>query len=244
MSTVTTGLNTAARIKITSSAPTLVLSPTNTGQCLTYQLVASVTDVAGNVLGSQPQLYYDIIAGQGSASVSTTGLITGEAEGNVVVQVACAPFGQHVTQFTPAGMPINAITAEQSIQVKEGFIKPDFYFILSLSGSTFTIHQFAETNSTWNGTVQYSIGQKSAYPGSSNPTVIATITGTGTATFANSSSDFKLQGTDQATGVYHACYTYLNGGTVSPTFPQNSVRGTADGPNGTSNSGQPRTIGV
>ena len=55
MSTVTTGLNTAARIRITSSAPTLVL--VGASQLLTYQIAAQVTDVDGNVLGSQPELY-------------------------------------------------------------------------------------------------------------------------------------------------------------------------------------------
>jgi hypothetical protein len=237
----TTGIGTAARIVITSTAPTLILSPTNTAQRLTYQITASVRDVLGTPLSVQPQLYYDLLAGHGSATVSSTGLVTATAPGKVIVQVACASFGNSINLFTREGLPWNAITAEQTIQVTTGFILPDFQFSLSFAAGTYTISQTPVPNSTWNGTVVYSLGQKSAFPGSSAPTVIATITGTGTATFTNS-SNFKLQGTDQTNGVYHAIYTYLNGGTVSPTFPQTSVRGAGDGPNGTSNSGQPRTV--
>ena len=163
-----------------------------------------MTDVLGTPLSVQPQLFYGLLAGHGGATVSSTGLVTATAPGNVVELVACALGDSSL--FTPAGIPINAITAEQSIWVTNGFVPLDFYFTLSLSGSTFTIHQFAETNSTWNGTVQYSLGQKSAYPESSNLTVIATITGTSTATFAspNAANNFKLQANDATNGVFHA----------------------------------------
>jgi len=234
----TTGLNTAARVKITSSAPTLILSATNTGQLLTYQITASVTDVAGNVLASQPQLYYDILAGHGSATVSDSGLVTGEAEGNVVVQVACTPFGQNVTQFTPSGLPINAITAEQSIQVTTGFIVPDFYFVLtSPSAGNYVITQHPETNSTWDDTVTYTLG-----PTNANPSVLGTITGSGTLSFSNSSQNFVVQATCAASGTNHwAWSTWNSGNLVNPVFayPVLSSRGRNDGASGTSNSGTP-----
>jgi hypothetical protein len=237
----TTGLSTAARVVITSLAPTLILSSTNTGQLLTYQIQAEVTDVKGNVQAGT-QLYYDIVAGHDVATVSATGLVTAEAPGQVIVQVSAAAFNAHPGAFTPSGIPATGVVyAEQSIQVTEGFIQPDFQFQLDYNSGTgiFTITQAPVPGSTWNGTVQYSLGQKSAFPGSPDPAVIATITGSGTATFTNGSTNFKLQGTDAANNVYHALYT-----TLSPTFPQYSVRGLhglgAQG-QGTDNSGAART---
>jgi hypothetical protein len=134
----TTGLNTAARVVITSSAPTLVL--VGATQLLTYQLSASVTDVDGNVLGTQPQLYYDIVAGTDVANVSHTGLVTatGLAAGQCVVQVACAAFGATPGAYTPSGIPATGVVyAEQTIQVTPGVqILPDFSFTLDANSYT------------------------------------------------------------------------------------------------------------
>lgn len=238
MSTVTTGLNTAARIKITSSAPTLVLSPTNTGQLLTYQITAQVTDVAGNVLDPQPDLYYDILGGFDSATVSDEGLVTAEAPGNVIVQVSAAALGATSNLFTPAGIPINAITAEQSVLVTEGAVPLDFYFTLAYSEGTYTITQSPETDSTWSEEVTYTLG-----PSNANPTVLGTITGSGTRTFTNGSNNFVLQATDFVTGRFHAIFTMLNSGPLiggTPMFPQTSSRGGGNGTaSGTADSGTP-----
>jgi hypothetical protein len=131
----TTGLNIAARVVITSSAPTLVLI--GASQLLTYQITAQVTDVDGNVLGSQPELYYNIVAGNDVAEVDDSGLVTATAAGQVVVQVSAAAFGNTINLFTVDGIPINAIYAEQTVQVTPGVpVTPDFSFTLDSA----TIH--------------------------------------------------------------------------------------------------------
>jgi hypothetical protein len=234
----TTGLNTAARVRITSTAPTLTLSPTNTGQLLTYQITAEVTDVAGNVLDPQPQLYYNVIAGFDLATISDTGLVTAEAPGQVVVQVSAAAFGAVPGAFTPEGIPQTGIVyAEQTVKVTEGQVVPDFFFVLtSPSAGNYTITQSPETNSTWDETVTYTLG-----PTNANPTVLGTITGSGTLSFSHGSQNFVLQGTCAGSGTFHVIYTSSNSGPMISDpqfqFPCFSIRGKFSD-SGT-NSGQP-----
>jgi hypothetical protein len=131
---MTTGLNTAAIVLITSAAPTLTL--VGASQSLSYQITAEVTDVAGNVQ-SDVDLYYSISAGHDVATVSDSGLVTAQAQGQVVVQVSAAALGNTINIFTPAGVPVNAIYAEQSVQVVEG--------VPLLSSFSFTLSEYSVT---------------------------------------------------------------------------------------------------
>jgi hypothetical protein len=217
----TTGLGTAARVRITSNAPTLILSNTNTGQLLTYQITAEATDVEGNILDPQPQLYYNLLAGFDVAEVSDTGLVTGIAPGQAIVQVSAAAFGAVPGAFTPDGIPQTGVVyAEQSIQVTEGYITPDFFFtVSSLGGGSYQISQHPETNSTFSGAVTYVLGP----PNSPTAAVFGAITGTGTLNFSSSSPNFILTGTYLFDGVpqtYHQVWSAWGAG----TFPVQSVR--------------------
>jgi hypothetical protein len=216
----TTGLGTAARVRITSTAPVLILSATNTGQLLTYQITAEATDVDGNVQ-TGVQLYYSLSAGFDVAEVSDTGLVTGIAPGVAIVQVSAAAFGAVPGAFTPDGIPQTGVVyAEQSVQIVEEFIQPDFFFtVSSLGGGSYQISQHPETNSTFSGAVTYVLGP----PNSPTAAVFGAITGTGTLNFSSSSPNFILTGTYLFDGVpqtYHQVWSAWGAG----TFPVQSVR--------------------
>jgi hypothetical protein len=156
-----TGVGCVSRVKITSSAPTLVLI--GASQTLTYQITAEATDNFGNVQ-SDVELYYNIVAGNDVATVSDSGLVTATASGQAVVQVSAAAFGNTVNLFTPNGVPLNAVYAEQTVSVVPGVpITPDFSFTLSSSSididstgtATLTVTQTALHG--FNGTVTYRI---------------------------------------------------------------------------------------
>jgi hypothetical protein len=239
MTDITTGLAIAARVRITSSASVLILSDTNTEQLTSYQIQAEATDVAGNVLDPQPQLYYNVIAGFDVATVSDTGLVTATAPGQAVIQVSAAAFGAVPGAFTPEGIPQTGIVyAEQSVTITEGYVKPDFFFVLSSpSPGNYTITQSPETNSTWDETVTYTLG-----PTNANPTVLGTIMGTGTLSFNSSSQQMVVQGTCAASGTFHVIYTSSNSGPISDPqyqFPCYSIRGKFT--DAGTNSGQPYT---
>jgi hypothetical protein len=130
----TTGLNIAARVRITSSAPTLVL--VGASQSLTYQITAEVTDVDNNLLDPQPDLYY-ATNDDSIATVSDDGLVTAVGAGVVNVTVATPAFGNAISLWQVNGLPWNSVEAEQSLQVVQGTpILPDFSFTLDSSDYT------------------------------------------------------------------------------------------------------------
>jgi hypothetical protein len=147
MSTVTNGVGCISRINITSSATTLVL--VGASQRLTYQITAEATDNFGNVIEGV-ELYYNIVAGNDVAEVTDDGLVTATGAGQAVIQVSAAAFGNTINLFTPAGVPINAVYAEQAVSIVEGVPElPDF---------SFTLDQESYTVST-NGTFSITITQ-------------------------------------------------------------------------------------
>jgi hypothetical protein len=201
MSTVTTGLNTAARIRITSSAPELVLIGAE--QQLTYQITAVVTDVDGTALSVQPEIYYNIVAGNDVAEVSDSGLVTATGAGQAVIQVSAAAFGNTINLFTVDGIPTNAIYAEQTVQVVPGVpVTPDFSF--TLDSDSYTVSPTGDVTVIvtqaaihgFTGTVSYRISGPYSNGGLSqggtitwNPTTLQiTGSGTGTITIAASSA--------------------------------------------------------
>jgi hypothetical protein len=134
MSDTTTGVGCVSRVNITSSAPTLVLIGAD--QALTYQITAEATDNFGTVI-PDVELYYNIVAGNDVADVSGSGLVTATAPGQCVVQVSAAAFGNTINLFTPDGVPLNAVYAEQPVSVVEGVpILPDFSFTLDSESYT------------------------------------------------------------------------------------------------------------
>jgi hypothetical protein len=190
----TTGLNTAAVVRITSSAPTLVLI--GASQSLTYQLVSQVEDVDGNIIDPQPTVYYDVVAGYDVATVDDDGLVTATGAGQVVIQSSAAAFGATPGAFTPSGIPATGVIyAEQSVQVVQGVpLYPDFSFTISSDtvtlGSTdqqvITITQTALNGLTNPVTYFFSVNLGGSGIGNGYQTSFiagrATITGSGTAT--------------------------------------------------------------
>lgn len=116
--TPTTGVGVAARVVITSVAPTLVL--VGASQQLDYQVEAQAEDIDGNVLESQPTIHYSVVAGNDVAAIDTEGLLIATFPGQCIVQAAVGNLNS------------GFIYAEQTVQVVQGVaLGPDFSFTLS-----------------------------------------------------------------------------------------------------------------
>jgi len=119
----TSGIGVAARVIITSSAPTLVLQ--GSSQLLDYQITAEVTDVNHTPLDPQPTILYSVVTGQDIADIDDTGLVVAGTPGWCVIQCAV---GNLLSGF---------IYAEQNLLVTEGVpITPSFSFTLSTDSVT------------------------------------------------------------------------------------------------------------
>ena len=146
--------------------------------------------------------------------------------------------------WTPLGLPWNSVQAEQTVEVTKGHVDPDFYFVLTDWGDTFTISQHPETNSTWSETVTYQLLLINGNP------IMGTIVGTGTLTFSAAAnqitpttSQFFVQATDLVTGRFHLLSSGWGNSRQLPSsgrqYPITSSRGVDSNASGTADSGVP-----
>jgi Bacterial Ig-like domain (group 2) len=127
MSDTTTGIATQARV--VTSADSAILILTGPDQTLTYQISATIEDVAGN---AQSGDLYFVSRNPDIATVNSDGLVTAVSPGVAVIEVSTPTFGNDIAIFSDDGSPIVKIYARINVLVEPGeAIVPSF----TLSGS-------------------------------------------------------------------------------------------------------------
>jgi Bacterial Ig-like domain (group 2) len=115
MSDTTTGIGTQARVVPSTDAVTLTLIGED--QQLSFQIDATIEDVAGN---TQTGMLFYVSRNPDIASVNSDGLVTAVSPGVAVIEVSTPTFGNNIAIFSDDGSPLNKVYANINVLVEEG----------------------------------------------------------------------------------------------------------------------------